>query len=375
MNINSLIAQGGRQVKSPAERYLETKRYNQQEQINNVRLEGAKQQLGANNQAQKSQQTAEMDKRMANYAKTFDGMDDIQAEAKFEADRPNMQSLGLPPVPESVNYGQVKPRLEMAKQTVFGEAVQKNPDVKQFGSEDVMFQGGVEIGRTKTAKKSGQTINNVVGGKGDEEYWKKRLGGQATRMDELEKASESAFNEMKALDRFLASSKNTTEGGAQPVISGVKNILSSFGAKFDDLKDVAEMQQAVADIKTNYLKDLGARGLTDKDMEIINDALPKLATSRPARENIVRILKKAQLKTIESWENMREEEKRVYPDKSQTIFTPSWYSNYAKYSQQDDLSPEEVAELEARESIVKQPTKQVDNMAVDTAQRIERTDQ
>jgi len=293
------------------------------------------------------------EKEKSAYAKTkLEGVyDDASMKAAFQ----QLHQAGAVMYQDSVaQWGTDYQAAKAGIDTYLGRTAAESFETKTTpsGQKYQVKKGTGEESKSFQNEPSSGTTVNVGLGKDDQKYWDQRLQDQAKMMGDVKKRAEASYNEMRALDRFLESSKGTTAGGAQPIISGVKNFLSSFGAEFKDLKDIAQMEQAIGDIKVNFFKEFGARGLTDKDMEIIKDSLPRLNTSEEARENVVRILKKAHAKSIEGYEKSLEEEKRIYPERAKKVFTPNWYNEYVKYSQEGDLTPEEQAELSARESIM-----------------------
>lgn len=179
----------------------------------------------------------------------------------------------------------------------------------------------------------------VIVGKGDEKYVEKRREGQAAKFAELEKAAESAYRQIGTLDRFIQASQKGTAGGAQPVISGVQNLLSSFGYTPESLKDVRVMEQAIGDILGNKMSELGARGLTDKDMEILRQALPRVGIDKESRIAIANILKKTAEFTLGEYGNARAEEERIYPEFAQKTPVQGWFKDWKSRNNPDGPPP------------------------------------
>ena len=173
-------------------------------------------------------------------------------------------------------------------------------------------------------------VSNVIDNRqpGDDEYLKERRKQQATRYAELEKGAESAYKRMQTLDRFLEASKKGTAGGVQPVITATQNFLASFGYSPESLKNVAVMEQAIGDILGTKMQELGARGLTDRDMDILRQALPRVAIAPEAREAVVGILKKADEFTLNEYVNVRDQEAKNYPDFAKKTPTQGWLRDY-----------------------------------------------
>ena len=161
---------------------------------------------------------------------------------------------------------------------------------------------------------------------GDKKYAEKRMEGRANSMADLEKTAESAFKSNKALDRFVAASATGASGSAQPLYTATENFLSSFGYTSDNLKSVALMEQAIGDILSSKMAELGARGLTDKDMEVLRQALPRVATEKQARVDVANIIKKSNEGTIANYESELSAEKESYPDLK--IPLKGWHREY-----------------------------------------------
>lgn len=187
----------------------------------------------------------------------------------------------------------------------------------------------IEAQLTEKTKPVGTRITNTVG-KGDSKYAEERLSGLAKDMQALDKSATSAYKANKSLDRFIEASKTGTEGGAQPVISAAQNLLASFGYSPESLKDVRVMEQAVGDILGTKMEELGARGLTDKDMEVLRQALPRVNIDKNSRLEVAKIVKKANDFTINEWENARSEEERIYPEIAGRVAKPAWYKDWKK---------------------------------------------
>lgn len=172
-----------------------------------------------------------------------------------------------------------------------------------------------------------------------DKYAEERMKKQAVRMDDLSKAAKSAYSESQALDRFIAQAGTATAGGAQPIITGVKNFLSTFGYDDESLTSVKVMEQAIGDMKVNKIAQFGARGLTDKDMEVIHQSLPRINTDPKARVEIAKILKKVHDNTLQDYIYAREEEAKSFPKVSQQIINPRWLREYKLKQAPEGVDP------------------------------------
>ena len=159
---------------------------------------------------------------------------------------------------------------------------------------------------------------NAYGGS----YREQRMTDSAGIMTDSRKSATTAIKDRRSLNRFLAASGEGREGGAAPMLSGMQNFLTSFGISGEGLEDVAVMEQGVANIKANYMEQLGARGLTDRDMDILAEALPRMATSKAARDAIANVLQKENTEKIYSYLDLLEREQKQYPGLKTLL--PNW---------------------------------------------------
>jgi len=152
----------------------------------------------------------------------------------------------------------------------------------EYAKKNDGYKGTLEQWRL-TAKRAGAPGGTTIVMPGDKKYAEKRMEGRANSMADLEKTAESAFKSNLALDRFVAASPNGASGAVQPIYTATENFLSSFGYTSDNLKSVALMEQAIGDILGSKMAELGARGLTDKDMEVLRQALPHVEAGLDSR--------------------------------------------------------------------------------------------
>ena len=173
----------------------------------------------------------------------------------------------------------------------------------------------------------------------DDKYIEARRKGMAESFDALQKSAYTASQRIKSLDRFIEANRVGTAGNVQPIISGVQNFLATFGYSPESLKDVREMEQVLGDMQAKMMAEFGARGLTDKDMEVLRMSLPRVNIDRASRENIANILKKADMATLSEYHRARQEEERVYPDFAKTVPRQKWYSEYLDQSGSTNTPP------------------------------------
>lgn len=180
-------------------------------------------------------------------------------------------------------------------------------------------------------RRAGATsVTNNITNQGDNKYIDTRRNEQAKAMGDLEKAAQSAYNQYNSLDRFIKASEKGLSGGAAPIVAGVQNFIASFGYTPESLKDFRVMEQAIGDILGNKMAELGARGLTDQDMKILRQALPRAEIDKDSRVAIARIMQKVAAKTLNEYETARGEEERIYPQLSGRMPNSFWYQDYKK---------------------------------------------
>ena len=115
------------------------------------------------------------------------------------------------------------------------------------------------------------------------------------KIDEYDKMTQSAVKSIEMLDTLKtmeSSMDSSLQGGFAEVGRMFGNFLASTGIEAEWIKNTnlnASMQNK--SLKT-YMEELGARGLTDKDMEILRLALPSYKTDKASQKEIIRIFKK-----------------------------------------------------------------------------------
>jgi hypothetical protein len=164
----------------------------------------------------------------------------------------------------------------------------------------------------------------AIAGKGDSTYVVERLKGEASNVGKLYSAADSAMRSNAALDRIAANNDEAFAGALAPVLAGAANLFSSFGYDSKALTSTAAIQQAASEMLANRMAELGARGLTDKDMQILRDNMPKVESSKEARMMVVNVLKKANEGTIIEAQKRRQQELKQYPELKDRTQEFSW---------------------------------------------------
>jgi hypothetical protein len=187
----------------------------------------------------------------------------------------------------------------------------------------------------------GVSVTTNVEQPGADKYVEGRASSQAEQAAELERAAESAYRSNQAMDRFIEASASGDAGAAQPVITGVKNLLSSFGINAEGLTDTLMMEQAIGDILSSKMSELGARGLTDRDMQVLRESLPRVATSHEARVSIANVIQKANMATLRDYNDLVTFEQETYPDAR--FRRPAWLESVREQGfTVPDLMPQQV---------------------------------
>jgi hypothetical protein len=118
----------------------------------------------------------------------------------------------------------------------------------------------------------------------------------------------------EALDKIIAYSRAGTFSG--PLANGAvgaAQFLGAFGVTVaPDMLSRTRLTDANINIILGQLMSaLGARGLTDKDMEILRGQLPRVADDPNSRVLIAQTLKAANNRTIEEYNRMRDSVSRM----------------------------------------------------------------
>ena len=232
----------------------------------------------------------------------------------------------------------------IARQKQQDKPVNYNQPFLPSGEPNLPFQ---KYQQDLRASRGPSTTVNVD--RGNNKYLEARGTAQAQAMGELEKSATSAFQANQAIDRFVEASEGGTAGGAQPLVSGVQNFLSTFGYQPSELTNVATMEQAIGQILGQKMQELGARGLTDQDMKILRESLPRVETSQNARVEVSRVLKKANEQKIDQYMRNAQREQEAFPGRQ--FFRPDFFYSQGSSEQpggalsQDEL--EELRQLEA----------------------------
>jgi hypothetical protein len=226
----------------------------------------------------------------------------------------------------------------VTKQPIFQApfAPRAEPEVKapqsrkiRIGNEEVTQEFDAATGTWKEvgrgpAFSDRPAVQVTVGEKGDSKYIEKRLTGEAEEVSKLYSSADSALKNNAALDRIAKHSDEAFAGAAAPIMASAANFLSSFGYDAKALTSTAQLDQAISEMLANRMGELGARGLTDKDMEVLRSNLPKVNQSKDSRVAVVSVLKKANNATIMDAQERRRMELEQYPDLKGRTRNYSW---------------------------------------------------
>jgi hypothetical protein len=122
------------------------------------------------------------------------------------------------------------------------------------------------------------------------------LQTQKANIEEYVLGAKSATKHLanaKNLQRFLRTNHKTPQGALAGALTGVRNVMASFGVQSNTLTDAQTGQQALDAILASEMTERGARGLTDKDMDILRGAMPRMDSSSDARREVAEVLLRA----------------------------------------------------------------------------------
>lgn len=147
-----------------------------------------------------------------------------------------------------------------------------------------------------------------------------------------ESSASAATSTINSLNRFLEASPSASAGGLQPLFTNVKNLLSSLGISADSLVNEQKMSAAIDQVLLGKMESMGsaARGLTDKDMEMMRNSLPRLNTDRRAREEIAKIIMKSKANDLEDYRVRRVNESENFPEMARVRPAPRFYMDWIR---------------------------------------------
>lgn len=157
------------------------------------------------------------------------------------------------------------------------------------------------------------------------------------------KSAAKHLRNASALQRFLRAEEGTPEGGVQPFIHGIKNMLVSFGIPAGNLPQIDTMHQAINAILASEMTERGARGLTDKDMIILRTASIQANISSESRREIaeimLRVARDGVYDQIGRYDQMTE--------RGIGVSAPVWLDAHRPGYERRKAKEKEIAELEA----------------------------
>jgi hypothetical protein len=125
------------------------------------------------------------------------------------------------------------------------------------------------------------------------------------KIDSLEAPARNAgriLNQVNAMDK--ATQKGTFTGSMAPTATGAVQFLDSFGIKVQPevLANTRAFQAASNQLVLDFMAaNGGARGFTEKETAILQDAFPKIIDSPQARQQIADLLRNRALQDVEDY--------------------------------------------------------------------------
>lgn len=135
---------------------------------------------------------------------------------------------------------------------------------------------------------------------------------QATAYDEMAKSAVSGIEIIDNLENMKAVQNDSLHGGLAEAGKQIGNMLASVGVTADWITATNLTERASNDILRGYMVKLGARGLTDKDMDILRTSLPTFKTDKNAQSEVIRIIKKGVENNISDYDTMTKRYREQY---------------------------------------------------------------
>jgi len=162
-----------------------------------------------------------------------------------------------------------------------------------------------------------------------EGYKKLAMNERNTLYNEGARAAKSAVQGVRNMDTIIeATNSGTFSGTLAPAFESIAGVLVSLGADNSRAYDNTQLiAQARAGSLANYMKELGARGLTDADMKVLSEYLPRMENSPEARLKVAETFKEASYRSIESQMQRYEQDMEMNPN---IRSKPVWYDEQKK---------------------------------------------
>jgi hypothetical protein len=172
------------------------------------------------------------------------------------------------------------------------------------------FQGTLADWERQNRAAGAPRITIDKGGELAQELFLKDLGEQ-------NKAVRGAEGIINKLDQMTASTaKGTFTGGLAPGAVGAAQFLQTFGINVDPntVANTRAFQAASNQLVLDFMAaNGGARGFTEKETAILQDAFPKIVDSPQARMQITKLLRDRAQETISNYNQTLDQYKSTYP--------------------------------------------------------------
>lgn len=172
------------------------------------------------------------------------------------------------------------------------------------------YTGSFEDFRRSSAPSTVVNLDTKGSALGQELYLKKidQLSGPATSANRI-------VNQVSAMDE--ATKRGTFTGAMAPNAVGAAQFLSSFGIDVNPevLANTRAFQAASNQLVLDFMaSNGGARGFTEKETAILQDAFPKIVDSPQARQQIASLLRNRAKKDVQDYNQAVETYKKTYPN-------------------------------------------------------------
>lgn len=208
----------------------------------------------------------------------------VTLEALMEASEPSRKA-----------YFESRDPTVLAKPTKAPESTTTQRDYEFARSQG--YQGSFEDFRRAATPSTVVNLDTKGSQLGQELYLKK--------IDSLEAPARNAgriLNQVNAMDK--ATQGGTFKGSMAPTAVGAAQFLESFGIKVkpDVLANTRAFQAASNQLVLDFMAaNGGARGFTEKETAILQDAFPKIIDSPDARRQIADLLRNRALQDVEDY--------------------------------------------------------------------------
>lgn len=244
-----------------------------------------------------------------------DELTGVNVQSQYRRDP--MEALRIAMSPAGADAMRINPLLQAPLQQMLAPAEAPKPtdDMREYQIAVAQGYGGSFMDYIRDVKTAGATKVSVdLGSKASEAVIKPFI-------DQLDKSFSAANNAENILTQTAvmqeASKRGTFTGALAEGAIGAVDFLRSFGVNVQPevVSDTRAFQAAGNQLLLSFMAaNGGARGFTESEVKILQDAFPKIRDSNQARMTIIRMLNNKAKQDIVMYNNLVDTFQKTYPN-------------------------------------------------------------